>query len=281
MNDDHSHNPIRIHPKVLRWVQGILIALTAFLLVSHVLMWSVIRVDSVTLALIGLLFAIPLLDLVRKIKVGDFEAEIGKAEVSKVQAKAAVELHTPTEEEKDISEKQVRELLQSDPRLAMAKIRIELEVALKRLGSAAFDSRQEMQKISLGRLADTLVQKEALSEPVASSIRDVLALANRAVHGERIEPSVAEELAILGARLVRELQDAYLDYLLKPVEKSVITKREVNQYQSAKYRVTTIIPCVENPLRNVYVFDQDALESFLEGYEEYAEFIIGIEQEES
>ncbi len=105
-----------------------------------------------------------------------------------------------------------------------------------------------------------------------------MTLANRAVHGERIELNTAEELAMLGIRLLREVQQAYLDYLLKPVEKTVITAHEINQYRSAKYRVTTIVPYVENPTKNIYLFDQETLESFLQGYEEYAEFIVGVEQ---
>lgn len=44
----------------------------------------------------------------------------------------------------------------------------------------------------------------------------------------------------------------------------------------AKYRVTTLVPLVNNPVKNVYVVDQEELDEFLEGYNEYAEFIIEI-----
>ena len=278
MTEEQNQPTTRINPKLLRFIQVILMVITAFLLISHILKWSAIQVDSVTLALVGLLLVIPFVDLIRKIKLGDFEAEIGKTEVSKAQAKAAVELPPPTEEELDVSEKQVRELLRSDPRLAMAKIRIELEEALKRLYSATIGSEPDLRRTSLGRLVDALVQRQVLRGPVASSVRDVITLANRAVHGERIEPSAAEELAILGIRLVHEIQQAYLEHLFQPVEKDVITPPEVDRYRSARYRVTTIVPLVENPTRNIYLFDQEALESFLEDYEEYAEFIVSVEQ---
>jgi hypothetical protein len=278
MSEEQGKTPTPVNPTLLRFVQGALIIITVFLLVAHVLKWSVVQVDSITLALVGMLLIIPLVDLVRKIKLGEFEAEIGKAEVSKAQAKLSVELPPPTKDEKDLSEEQMRDLLQSDPRLAMAKIRIELEEALKRLYSAAVDSGQDIRRTSLGRLADTLAKKEVLSAPVASSVRDVITLANRAVHGEHIEQETAEELAMLGIRLVREVQQSYMDYILKPADKAVIAPHELDQYRSARYKVTTIIPYVENPVRNVYFFTQDALESFLEGYEEYAEFIVSVEQ---
>lgn len=278
MSEEQDKQPSRKNRKVLRFVQVGLMVVTTFLLVSHVLKWNIVQVDSVTLALVGLLLVIPLADLIRKIKVGEFEAEIDKAEVAKAQAKVAVELPPPTEEEFDVSEKQILELLRSDPRLAMAKIRIELEESLKRLYSAATDSKLDFRRTSLGRLVDELVQKQVLRGAVASSVRDVIALANRAIHGERVEPNTAEQLAILGVRLVYEIQQAYLEHLLKPSESTVITPREVDQYRSARYRVITIVPLVENPTQNIYILNQDALESFLEGYEEYSEFIVAVER---
>jgi hypothetical protein len=146
MSEQQENPSNRINPKLLRFIQGLLMAITGFLLVSHIFQWSVIRVDSITLALVGFLLLIPLVDLIRKIKFGEFEAEIGEAEVAKVQAKAAVELPPPTEEELNISEKQVRDLLRSDPRLALAKIRIELEEALKRLYLATSNSETNILK---------------------------------------------------------------------------------------------------------------------------------------
>lgn len=82
----------------------------------------------------------------------------------------------------------------------------------------------------------------------------------------------------MGVRLAHEIQQTYLEHVLKPVEKDVITNEEVNRYRAARYRVTTVVPLVENPTKNIYVFDQDALESFLEGYDEFAEFIVAVEQ---
>jgi len=95
---EEQEEPARINPKLLRFIQVLLMAITSFLLVSHILKWSAIQVDSITLGLVGLVLVIPLVDLIRKIKLGEFEAEIGRAEVAKAQAKAAVELPPPTEE---------------------------------------------------------------------------------------------------------------------------------------------------------------------------------------
>jgi hypothetical protein len=278
MNKETDRNELRFKLKPLRLAQAGLMLIAAFLLGAHVVKWDAVRVDSVSLILLGLLFLIPFADLIRKVKFGEFEAEIGKEEVAKAQAKVAVELASPTERNTLASEDIVRQLLREDPRLALAKVRIELEEALKRLYSATAELTPDWRRMSLGRIIDSLVQQEVLSGSIASALRDVMTLANRAVHGERVEPGAAEELAFLGVRLVREIQQANLESILHPIDSAVITRDEVDRYQAARYRVTTVVPLAENPTKNTYVFDQDALASFLEGHEEYAEFIVGIEK---
>lgn len=251
---------------------------TALLLGAHVVKWERVRVDTVTLALLGLLLVIPMAELIRKIKLGEFEAEIGREEIAKAQAKAAVELPPTSEASKTTSEERIQQLLHDDPRLALAKVRIDLEEALKKLFRATTDSQIDWRRVSLGRMVDGLVQRQVLSGPVAGVLRDVIALANRAVHGEYVEAPAAQELATLGVRLVSELQQLYFERILRPVESAVIQQEEVDRYSTARYRVTTIVPLVENPTKNTYILDQNALNSFLEGYEEYAEFIVAIER---
>jgi hypothetical protein len=196
---------------------------------------------------------IPFADLIRKIKFGEFEAEIGRDEVAKAQAKVAVELPSSPDISTLASEERVLNLLREDPRLALAKVRIELEEALKRLYSTTAESEPDWRRMSLGRVVDTLVSRDVLSGSIAGALRDVIALANRAVHGERVEPGAAEELAILGARLVQEIQQVTQERLLRPMERTVITPEEVDRYQAARYRVTTVILLVENPTKNTYI----------------------------
>jgi hypothetical protein len=127
-------------------------------------------------------------------------------------------------------------------------------------------------------MVESLARQEVLSESIAAAVREVVALANRAVHAERVEFGAAEELALLGIQLVREIQHVILERTLDPIQSSVITPEEVNLYEAARYRVTTIVPLVDGPKRNTYICDQSALDDFLGGYEEYAEFIVAIEK---
>jgi len=262
---------------LLRTGQVFAMLATAGLLGAHVVQWDRVRVDAVTLALLGLLLVIPLAELIRKVKIGDFEAEIGREEVAKAQAKAAVELPPTEADGTTISEQRIQQLLRDDPRLALAKVRIDLEEALKRLYASAHPD-PDPRRVSLSRMVDGLVRREVLSGSVASALRDVIGLANRAVHGEYVESQAAEELAKLGLRLVSELQQTYVQRVLKPLESVVIQSAEVDGYSAARYRVTTIVPLVDKPTRNTYIFDQLAMNSFLENYKEYAEFIVAVER---
>lgn len=65
------------------------------------------------------------------------------------------------------------------------------------------------------------------------------------------------------------------------IESKAIQGGEVDIYMSSKYRVRTIIPFKGNPVMNVYLFTKDELNTFLEGYDQYAEFIISVEQAEA
>jgi hypothetical protein len=44
------------------------------------------------------------------------------------------------------------------------------------------------------------------------------------------------------------------------------------------YRLTTIVPLVENPERHVYKMTQEELDDYFDGYTEFAEFAVGLER---
>ena len=259
--------------------QVIAMVLALGLLAGHVLKWSGLQVDAVTLGLLGLIIVIPFSNLITHIKWGDFEADIGRDEVAKAQAKVASEL-TPPDVSSTVEdpESRMRELLKEDPQLAIARVRIDLEQSLKRLYLACEEPGTDPRHLSLVRMVDSLLRAKVLSAPIAGALRDVIGLANRAVHGDSVERDTAEDLALLGVRLVEELQIIYRDRVLAPIERTEISVNERDQFASARYRVTTVVPLVDGPYRNVYVIDQEAFDTLLEGYEVYAEFIVGVER---
>ena len=65
------------------------------------------------------------------------------------------------------------------------------------------------------------------------------------------------------------------------IESKAIGSDEVDIFMSSKYRVTTIIPIKENPVMNVHLFTKEELNDFLEGYDQYAEFLVSVDQAEA
>ena len=61
-------------------------------------------------------------------------------------------------------------------------------------------------------------------------------------------------------------------------KKTIISKEELKDYEDAKYEVTTVIPYVKNPVKVVNIFNQEELDDYLTGYEEYGEFIVKVER---
>jgi len=106
----------------------------------------------------------------------------------------------------------------------------------------------------------------------------VLSICNRAVHGEDIRPQDAEAIVDAGNSLLERLYWHAREYLLEPTEQIGINRESLSQYENAKYKLTTIIPYVENPVQNVRIVTQEGLNEFLEGYHEFAEFIVDIKK---
>ena len=57
-----------------------------------------------------------------------------------------------------------------------------------------------------------------------------------------------------------------------------ITSEEEELFRNALYKVITVVPYVKNPEKRVYTLDQDQLDEFMDGYCEYAEYLISIEK---
>lgn len=66
--------------------------------------------------------------------------------------------------------------------------------------------------------------------------------------------------------------------MLEPIETAPIDKATVDKYRHAQYRVTSIVPLVDTPYKNVRILDQEGLDGLLESYYEYGEFLVEVEK---
>jgi hypothetical protein len=275
----------RFRQLVLRhcWWLGMIVA--GSLLAVHSLGARVIMVDTTSLFLVGFLLLCPWLAALKRIKIGDFEAEIDPAEVKRLTAdisKALPELKqepTPMPLGASAAVEAVSQLAVSDPVLALAKLRIELERTLRRLHGRTSQSASSPRNVSLGRIIQDLAAHQALPQDLAVSIRDVMAICNRAIHGEEIRFQDALAIAETGGELLKGLEQLAREYAAThPQAREVISKADVEAYRGARYRLTTAIPYVDNPQRLTYVLSHEELEEFFDGYSEFGEFVVGIER---
>lgn len=255
------------------------VTLTLVLLVAHTLKWTKLTVDNVTLALLGILFILPFIESIKKIRFGDFEAEIAAKEVAAVVAKASSDLplsRTVGELETPKSSS-VLELVRQDPQLGLAKLRIDIEQALRTLHKVGTASKSSQRPPALSSMVNGLERSGELSHDLAASLKEVLSIANRAVHGESVSAESAERLSTLGVRLIEELWNIYKNKVAEPLQSISIDDVYLNKLSESQYRVITAIPYTKKPIMNVRVLDQSGLNEFLDDYEEFAEFLVSVE----
>ena len=173
----------------------------------------------------------------------------------------------------------IRALAETDPIIALAKLRIEIEAKLRSLHLRTKAAPSSGFPLSVARLIRDLTAAEVLDRDFSSVLRNVIAICNRAIHGEDIRDVDARQIIDTGIDLVDVLEREIRGYATThPVGKTVITPIERDEFRNARYRLTTVVPYVEKPERHVYVVTQDELETFMEGYAEFAEFAISLEK---
>jgi hypothetical protein len=265
------------------WWPVLLTALV--LLVCHTLGIKRVTVDNTSLILLLVVLISPFIAAIRKVKIGDFEAEIQPDEVRRVARQAEKSL--PPEPSGDFvplrtSEANIaiQNLVETDPVVALAKLRIELETRIRRIDQRLNSSNANRKRPApLAYLIRDLASHEVFAPEFGASLRDVISICNRAVHGEDIRDVDARQIINTGVELLDVLERTARDYAAThPVETTVITPEERDQLTTARYRLTTVVPLTDKPERRVYLFTQEEIDAFLESYPEYAEFIVGLER---
>jgi hypothetical protein len=249
------------------------------LLFVHSFKLATISVDSTSILLLIVILISPFISSVTKIKYGDFEAEIDPKEIEQIKAESerSVERFPDEREHRprifDTTDS-IQELAESDPIIALAKVRIELEKALGRFARA---TEIETKSKSLGLLVKKLSHHELVTHQMGKSLSEVISICNRTIHGELISDESAETIVDLGVELILDLYFLIQEQTISGsiVDTSVITPNETDElYLKKKYRLTSITPLVENPKRIVRELTQEQLGDLLEDYVHYAEFIV-------
>lgn len=255
------------------------------MLLCHGLGVRQIVVDNTSLILLGVMLLRPFVASIKKVKIGEFEAEIQPDEVSRVarQAERSLPINPPGDvplRETDEAATAIRNLAESDPVVALAKLRIEIETRLRRIENRIDPAATKRNRpMALASIIRKLASQEVFDADLGESIRDVVSICNRAIHGEDIRDVDARKIIDTGADLLEVLDLAVRHYASNhPIEVVTISPQECEELSTSLYKLTTIVPLVENPKRHVYRMTQDELDDYFDGYSEFAEFVVGLER---
>jgi len=267
---------------IVNYVWWITLLLGLGMLLAHTFSFNVVKVDNTSIILLLVIFLSPFISAITKIKYGDFEAEINPKEVQKIKNELSAQAMNANEpaQNSEIEEtiNSISTLVESDPILALAKLRIELEKALNRLFRMTHKEDKLKRVASPMQLIHKLSSEEILPKDIARTTREVISICNRAIHGEDIRKQDAESVVESGASLLIKLQFYASNYVLEPIETAPIDKTTLDEYWDAQYRVTSIVPLVDTPYKSVRILDQEGLDELLEGYNEYGEFIVEVKK---
>lgn len=248
------------------------------LLLLHIFDVGNLNIDNTTILLIIILLLVPFSGSLRKIKFGEFEAEIDAAEVKKIESEVkelpAEEVPAPYEINETIDS--IFSVFDDDHVLALAKLRIELEKIVFKILLTSDEG--EEKKVSLSTAIRFLVKKELVSQQIIAPLQDVIAICNRAIHGEEVKKETAESIINIGIDLLKKLHGSFYETISKPTKSEQLSPRERDDYTKATYHVTTVVPLKDEPYLNRYIFNQEQLDQFLDGYDEFAEFLVEIKK---
>ncbi len=256
---------------------ALIITIIIVLIVLHGLSDNFFRIDNTTVLLLIVIILIPYIPLIKKIKFGEFEAEITHDEIRKIEKKVE---KIPEKKQKKLSSEKpdiLKDLVESDPALALAKARIEIEKRVRFLGQI-YLKQKKSNKVGLTELAVDLFEKDVIDESLQNLLIDIIKVANRAIHGEFVSKDDAIRLVDIANRAIEELEYVVINHALMSGKAKTINKKEAARYIGSKYIVKTIVPYVRNPEMRTYYLNQAELDEFLEGYYETAEYIVSVER---
>ncbi|MHC1698972.1 MAG: DUF4145 domain-containing protein [Geobacteraceae bacterium] len=198
----------------------IIITIAALALAAGHNIWPEIKVDLVTLIFIVVASLPWLASVIKSLELpGGFKIELNdvKAATEKVRSMSSesstkARYDDTSRNLPDYAEpyeptiKALREVAQTDPRLALVGLRIELEKRLTQLAEAkGIDSRRK----SAGAIVRALLQKEVMHPEVAVGLSELVSLGNSAAHGAQVTPAAAD-WALESAPLILSILDNWL-----------------------------------------------------------------------
>jgi len=182
----------------------IVISATALLIAIIHIIKPDLKIDAITLVLIGFAIIPWLAPLIKSIELpGGWKIEYQDLERTR-QKVDKVGLLSETLSDEDSKKYSFQIIAQDDPNLALAGLRIEIEKRLKRL---AEQNNIGTRMQGMARVLDMLSKKGLITFQEKSVISDMIVQLNSAVHGAKVDEHAAEWAIDIGPRILKSLDD--------------------------------------------------------------------------
>lgn len=178
------------------------------LVIADILYPYLVIITWQLVALITMLVVIPYIPLIKRVSYGDWEAKletlVQSAELA-VEAADVSEADTDVEKRASNLEEMLQRQLEEDPKVALAKLRMELEDVLKQFAvERGFD--QDREYIRFHEVLEFLRDHaDVMDRDLYQDIRRVREVANEAIHGGEVDRVTARRIVQVGIRVLERI----------------------------------------------------------------------------
>ena len=179
----------------------ILITVGALVIAIIHIIWPNLKIDAITLTLIVVAVIPWLAPLFKSLELpGGLKFEFQELEKVGKEAKAAGLIDEKPK--KDATEYAFIDFAESNPQLALAGLRMELEKSLK---SLAKYKGIELKGHGISFLMHALYKKQVISRQEMAALADMVGTLNRAVHGEELDHRATQWVIDIGPQILSSI----------------------------------------------------------------------------
>ena len=265
----------------LRSYSPLIVSVLAFLaLVAHSFGALPVQVSWVSVGLLVIIVLAPYAQRLERISIANFEMEL-RSDIDRARRQVDESIDEPAEKSTTESApgfygriNRIEILLNDDPLIAVADIRSEITRLLWMFAEAEEIGDQRLPVMVLLRRFES---DDVLDPSLCESIREVIRICNRAIHEGEIRQDEASDLVDLGIEVTVYLHSLFHEQVVAPVDEETVSQEVVDKYRNSQYEVKSIVPYTEDPQLQTRIVPQSGLDTVLEGYHEYAEFLVAID----
>ncbi len=189
-------------PAIPKWL-ALVITLSALAIALVHIRWPDLPIDAITLGLIVIAVVPWLAPYFKSLEFpGGLKVELRERLEKAANLAEQAGILAPPANIAVTAHASASPILYSDPNLALAALRIEIEKRLRTLAE-----KNNLPIKNLSKMLYDLTERNVLGKDAYYALQDMIKVLNRAVHGARVNPDAAHFANTIGPRLLKHLDD--------------------------------------------------------------------------